>query len=97
MATITFSISSTPLTASKVFTGTDADMQNILNWAAVSQRPIIDELFNPTHVPSFTPTNAQIGAALATSTMRSWQSSETKFRNDATHAAVAPPPPNTFG
>jgi hypothetical protein len=96
MSTITFQISSTPLTASKTFTGTDTDMQNILNWASFAYQAIVQELFNPTNNPLFTPTNAQMGAALATATMRAWQAAETKYRNDANHEAVAPPPPNTF-
>lgn len=96
MATITFQIASGPLTASKAFNGTDTDMQNILDWAKVAYRGIIDELFNPSHNPAFTPTNAQAGAALSTGTMRAWQQAETKFRNDGAVAAVPDPPPNTF-
>jgi hypothetical protein len=96
MATITFQISSAPLTASKAFNGTDTDMQNILTWAGVAYRAIVDELFNPSHNPAFTPTNGQIGAALSTGTMRAWQDAETKYRNDGSHSAVPPPPPNTF-
>lgn len=97
MATITFGIASTPLTGSKVFTGTDQDMQNILNWAKVAYAGIINELFNTPPVGGFNPTNLQIGVALSTGTMRAWQQAETKFRNDGNVAAVAPPPPNTFG
>lgn len=96
MATITFQIASAPLTASKAFNGTDTDMQNILTWGGVAYKAIVDELFNPSHNPAFVPTNAQMGAALSTGTMRAWQAAETKYRNDANHEAVAPPPPNTF-
>lgn len=96
MAQVTFSISSAPLTASKIFNGTDQDMQNIITWAGVAYRGIIDELFNPSHNPAFNPSNAQIGAALTTGTMRAWQQAETKFRNDGNVAAVPPPPANTF-
>ncbi len=96
MAQITFQITSTPLTAQKTFNGTDTDMQNIITWAGVAYRVIIDELFNPSHNPAFTPSNAQIGAALSTGTMRAWQDAEEKFRNDGNVAAVPPPPANTF-
>ena len=95
MAQVTFSISSAPLTASKIFNGTDQDMQNIITWAGVAYRGIIDELFNPSHNPAFNRQctnrrsfNDRHNASVATG--------RTKFRNDGNVAAVPPPPANTF-
>lgn len=41
MATFTFSMSSTPLTGSKAFTGTDADMQALLDWVSYAYSSLI--------------------------------------------------------
>lgn len=83
MATITFSLNSTPLTGSKAFTGTDADMQNLLNWAAVEHAALIFQMFS-----TRTPTNAQIAAALAQDTINKWKN---QVQNYMTSLAIPPP------
>lgn len=80
MATIAFQMTSTPLTGTKIFTGTDADMQALLDWAAKVHNGIIQELFNPTRLAGFVPTNAQIGVGLATATMNSWKAEVQQFQ-----------------
>jgi hypothetical protein len=89
MATITFSMASTPLTASKVFTGTDGDMQDLLDWAKATYFPPING------VPQ-TPTNVQVGAALANATIAAWKAVVVKFKNDAAHAAIVSATPSTW-
>ncbi len=89
MATIAFQMTSTPLTGTKSFTGTDTDMQNLLNWAAVAYAGVIQQMFNPTNVPGFTPTNAQIGAALAAATVSAWKVATQQFMQQP--APAAPP------
>lgn len=89
MATMTFSMASVPLTGSKAFTGTDADMQNLLNWAAVAYAPLVQQLFNPTNATGFVPTNAQLGIALATGTMNAWKTAVQQFMQ-----SPPPPPPS---
>src|SRR5512139_40594 len=96
MASIAFQMTSTPLTGSKSFTGTDADMQALLDWAKVAYDSIIDELFNPTNSPTFVPTNAQIGVALSTGTIRAWKDAVKKFKDDANKAAVVPVSSSTW-
>lgn len=96
MATITFAIASAPLTGQKVFTGTDQEMQDILNWAKVAYDPIVQELFNPGHAVGFVPTNLQIGVALSTGTMRAWDQASRKQKKDADLAAVPTPPPGSW-
>lgn len=91
MATFTFSMNSTPLTGSKVFTGSDSDMQDLLDWAKIAYNAIIQQLYNPTDSPSFTPTNAQIGVALATATVSAWKDAVRKFKKDADISAVPEP------
>lgn len=86
MATITFSMASTPLTASKAFTGTDQDMTDLLAWGAVAYASLL---------PS-NPTNAQIGAAIANGTVAAWKAAVVKFKNDAAAAALAPATPSTW-
>jgi hypothetical protein len=88
-------MTSTPLTGSKAFAGTDQDMTDLLAWAASAYHDLIQQLFNvtwgtPTYVP-ISPTNAQIGTALATATMNAWQAAVVKFKKDASVAAVATP------
>lgn len=89
MATITLSMASTPLTASKTFTGTDADMQAIIDWAKVAFDPWIQATFNPSHTPGFTASNAQVGAALANSFMSGIKDAVQRFK---TVPAVVPSP-----
>jgi hypothetical protein len=90
----TFQISSPALTGNKSFsTQTDQDAQDLLDWSAVAYKAIVDELYNPSHNPAFTPTNAQKGVALATGTVRAWTDAVQKWKNDASHAAVPVPPP----
>lgn len=96
MATLAFQMTSTPLTGTKSFTGTDADMQALLDWAAVAYAPLIQQLFNPTNNPAFTPTNTQIGVALATGTMNAWKDAVVKFKKDGAVAAVPTPATITF-
>ena len=43
MATISFSINSVPLTATKTFTSTDADMTNLLQWASTTYASLIQQ------------------------------------------------------
>ena len=100
-STVGFTLNSTspPLNiGTKNFNSSDADMQNIFNWAKVAYAGLIQELFGagspPQPVPN--PTNAQIGVALATGTMRGWAAAEKKFRDDASHAAVPPAPPASW-
>lgn len=88
MATFTFSMNSAPLTGSKAFTGSDADMQALLDWAAVAYADVITDLYNPNKTPGFTPTNAQIGIALATGTVNAWKDAVQRFKQ-----APRPPPP----
>ena len=94
--TYSFGATGTVLTGTKNFTGTDADMQNILNWAKVAYAGLIDELFNPTHTPGFNPTNQQIGVAIATATMRAWDDASRKFKKDSDLAAVPTPPQGSW-
>src|SRR5512139_3126428 len=96
MATIAFQMTSTPLTGTKSFTGTDADMSDLLAWAKVAYASIVTELFNPTNAPAFVPTNTQIGVALATGTMRAWKDAVTKMKADAAAAALTAPAAMTF-
>jgi hypothetical protein len=93
MATVTFAMASTPLTASRAFTATDADMQALLDWAKVAYADRIQKMFNPDNTPGFNPTNAQIGNALATATMVAWMEAEQRFKKDGSVAAVPTPPP----
>lgn len=96
MATFTFSMASTPLTGSKAFTGSDQDMQDLLDWAKVAYAPIITELFNPTNAQGFIPTNAQIGVALATGTVRAWKDAVHRNKKDQALSAVADPASMTW-
>src|SRR5512139_630092 len=96
MASIAFQMTSTPLTGTKSFTGTDADMQALLDWAKVAYASVITELFNPTNAPGFTPTNTQIGVGLATGTMRAWKDAVQKAKADAAVAALVQPAHITF-
>jgi len=100
-STVGFTLNSTspPLNiGTKTFNSSDADMTNILAWAKVVYAGIITELFGigtpPQPVPN--PTNAQIGIALATGTMRAWSQAEQKFRQDTASAAVPPVPPASW-
>lgn len=90
MATVTFQMASTPLTGSKAFTGSDADMQALLDWAAVAYADVIQQLFNPSGTLGFTPTNAQIGVALATGTVNAWKGAVKRFKDDQARAALTP-------
>jgi hypothetical protein len=67
MATITFSLNSTPLTASKAYTSTDADMQHLLDHGKIVYAALILQMFNTT-----TPTNAQIAAAMVQAVINQW-------------------------
>lgn len=89
MATITFSIASTPLTASKAFTGTDQDMQDLLDWAKATY-------FLPINGVPQTPTNAQIGVALVNATIAAWKQAVVKSKNDAAAAALVSATPSTW-
>ncbi len=89
MATVAFQMTSTPLTGTKSFTGTDADMQALLDWAAVAYSDIIQAQFNPSGNPAFVPTNAQKGVALATGTVRAWKAAVQNFQQQ-------PPAPMTW-
>lgn len=89
-------MTSTPLTGTKSFTGTDADMSDLLAWAKVAYADILTELFNPTKAAGFTPTNTQIGVALATGTMRAWKDAVKKAKADAAAAALVAPADITF-
>lgn len=55
MANITLSMTSTPFTGSKAFTGSDADMQSLLDWGRVKYKASLPA----------NPSNGQIGAAIA--------------------------------
>ncbi len=92
MATITMGMTSTPLTATKTWTGSDADMQAILDWAVVAFNPWIQAQFNPTKNPAFVPTNAQIGAAIANSWMQGVKDAVQRFKTQP----PIPPAPITF-
>ena len=100
MASISFAMTSTPLTGTKAFNGSDADMTDLLAWTASNYATLIQQMFNatygtPNYVP-ITPTNAQIGAALATATIQAWQAAVTKFKKDQSLAAVATPAAMTW-
>jgi hypothetical protein len=84
--TYTFGASGPILTGNKAFTGTDADMQNILNWAKVAYAAVIDELFNPTHTPGFNPTNQQ--PAPPSPPICARDDASRKFKKDSDLAAV---------
>ena len=90
MATIAFQMTSTPLTGSKSFTGTDQDMTDLLAWAAVAYDSVIQQTFNAAKEPGFVPTNAQIGAALAIGTMNAWKDA-VKTRTDAAKSGARRP------
>lgn len=92
MATLSFQMTSTPLTGTKTFTGSDADMQALLNWAQIAYATTIQQLFNPSNTPGFVPTNAQIGTALATATMNAWKVSVQQYQQ----TLIAPPAQMTF-
>lgn len=96
MATISFQMTSAPLTGTKSFTGTDADMQALLDWAKVAYAGEIQQLFNPSGAPGFVPTNAQVGAALATATVSAWKDAVKRSKRDAALAAVADPASMTW-
>ena len=93
MATITFAMASTVLTAQKVFTSSDADMQSLLDWGKVAYADQINKMFNTPPVEGFNPTNQMIGSAIATATMNAWKDAEQKFSKDTDVAAVPVPPP----
>lgn len=88
MATLSFQITSAPLTGTITYTGTDADMQAILDWAAVAYNDLIQARFNPTNAPGFVPTNAQIGRGLGDGTVRAWKDAIQRHQQQP-----APPPP----
>jgi hypothetical protein len=67
MATITFSLNSAPLTASKTYTSTDADMQSLLDHGKIIYGPLIFQMFNTTN-----PTNAQIASAMVQAVVNLW-------------------------
>jgi hypothetical protein len=67
MATITFSLNSAPLTASKTYTSTDADMQSLLDHGRIVNAALILEMFHTS-----TPTNAQIAAAMVQAVINQW-------------------------
>ena len=92
MATITMSMASTPLNATKTWTGTDADMQAILDWGVVTFNSWIQAQFNPSGTPGFVPTNAQIGAAIAASWMAGVKDAVRNFKT----APAVPPAPITM-
>lgn len=60
MATLTISITSTPVTGSKAYTISNADTQAVLDWAKVNFNSYIQVTFNPGADPAFVPTNQQI-------------------------------------
>ena len=95
MATITFQMTSTPLTGSKAFNSTDQDMTDLLAWAAVAYADLVQKMFNPGYPTAapITPTNGQIGQALAQGTVNGWMQAEQKYKNDKNVAAVPPAPP----
>lgn len=76
MATVTVSVASGPVTGSKTFTGTDADIQALLNWAAATYANDLGA----------TPTNAQILAEIATVWIAQLKRSVQSFQT------TAPPP-----
>lgn len=43
MATVGFNMTSTPLTGTKNFTGTDADMQDLLTWSAMAYQAAVTQ------------------------------------------------------
>lgn len=90
MATIAFQMTSTPLTGTKTFTGTDQDMQDLLDWAKAML------IANGQLTASPDVTNAQIGAALAQNTINAWKQAVKKFKDDAALAAVTPTDPMTW-
>jgi hypothetical protein len=81
MATITFSLNSAPLTASKVYTSTDADMQSLLNHGKIAYAALILQMFNTT-----TPTNAQIASAMVQAVVNQW------IQQTQTVLSTQPPP-----
>lgn len=95
MATVAFQMTSTPLTGTKTFTSTDQDMSDLLTWASVAYADLIQKMFNPGYpsAPPITPTNGQIGQALAQGTMNGWMQAEQKYKHDQGLAGVAVPPP----
>lgn len=68
-------------------------MQALLDWGKVAYNDQIQKMFNTPPVGGFTPSNAQIGAAIATATMNAWKDAEQKFKKDGAIAAAPVPPP----
>lgn len=62
MATISFQMTSSPLTGTKTFTGTDVDMQDLLDWASIFQVALIQAL-----APAVSFTASIAGTALTVS------------------------------
>jgi hypothetical protein len=85
---LTISITSTPVSGSKTYTVSDADVQSLLNWAAVTYAGIIQSLFNPTGIPGFVPTPQQILLAWIQSWISMTKSGVQTFN---TPTPVAPP------
>jgi hypothetical protein len=81
MATIVFSLNSAPLTASKTYTGSDADMQSLLDHGKIVNAALILQMFNTS-----TPTNAQIAAAMVQAVINQW------IRQTQVVLSTQPPP-----
>jgi hypothetical protein len=92
MATITLSIASTPVTVSKTYNGADADVQNILDWAAANYATWIAAQFNPSNASGFVPTNAEIAAAIAYDFISHITVAVQAFKTTPPVMPVVPPP-----
>jgi hypothetical protein len=68
MGTLNIQVSgfgSMPAAVSNTFTTySDADFQRTLNWGAVYYKGWIQQTYNPSNQPNFTPTNTQIWHAI---------------------------------
>jgi hypothetical protein len=85
---LTISITSTPVSGSKSYTVSDADVQSLLNWAAVAFANLIQSTFNPTGIPGFVPTSQQILLAWVQNWISMTKASVQIFN---TPAPVSPP------
>jgi hypothetical protein len=92
MATITLGLTSTPVTVSKTFNGSDQDVQDMLDWAAVTYGQWIQGQFNPTNTAGFVPTNQEIATAIGYDFINHIKAAVQNFKTTPPTPAVVPPP-----
>lgn len=79
MATLTINLTSGPVTGSKSYTISDADVQSLLDWAAAAYANTLP----------VTPTNGQVMLAWVQSWIAGTRDAVKKFKQDAAAAAAS--------